>query len=182
MSRNRSVRAKKLRHSRAKSERRSTKSAKPGSPAPAPGSEPAKPAVDSTSPPTKTPKPVTSLSLVRRAAHQDRKLKARVRLLEKQVAHFRECEKHLARVLEQLAAARTQIGELNSAMHYLLSKPPHNGRYHDKASGLLCRCLAGGIFSGRVMLILSALTQNYGTSEKWGRSMWECPVRWNQHD
>jgi hypothetical protein len=133
MSRNRSLRTQKRRYGRRKSKRHAASVAKPASPGP--GSESAKPAsVNPTSPPKSAPKLKSppSLSLVRRAAHKERKLTAKVRLLEKQVTRLLGLEKHLGRALEQLAAARTQIGELNTAMHYLLAEPPHNGRYRHK--------------------------------------------------
>ncbi|KAG7287330.1 hypothetical protein NEMBOFW57_006839 [Staphylotrichum longicolle] len=150
MSRNRSMKTKKQRHGR----RSSTKSAKPAAkPAPVPVS--AKPEVDSTSLPKSSEKPTPGLSLVRRAAHQNRKLKAKIRLMEKKVAHYGECEKHLVRALQQLEAAKVQIGELNTAVHYLLNAPPHNGLYHDKGANI---------------------------TSKWKRTKWECPVKWNQQD
>lgn len=128
MSRNRSMKTKKQRHGRHQSKQPDSVSAKPASAVP----ETAKPAVDSTSLPKSADKPTPELSLVRRAAHRERKMKAKIRLLEKKTAHYNEGEKQLIRALQQLEAARIQIGELNTAVHHLLNTPPHNGLYHDK--------------------------------------------------
>jgi hypothetical protein len=58
-------------------------------------------------------------------------------VLGKKVAHLEEYESRLARALAELDAAKAQIDKLNTAMDYLLSKPPHNGRYFDKVSRAL---------------------------------------------
>ena len=130
---------KKRRYARRKAKRHAKRNlaalSKPAKPAPAKPA-PAPTAADNpTTPPKNTPsipKPPASLTVARRATHENHKLRARVRLLEKQVARFNEHEKHLGGVLAQLAAARTQIRELSVAMHHVLSQPPHNGRYFDK--------------------------------------------------
>jgi hypothetical protein len=112
------------------------------------------------------------------AQRERRKLKEKVQRLEKKVAHFSACEKHLARAMEQLAAAKTQIDELNSAMHYLLSQPPHNGWFYDKVrfSYPLCpvfQCLWS------VIITLFSHAEFRGV-EQVGQSR-ECPVRWDQN-
>lgn len=178
---------KKRRYARRKAKRHLAALSKPAKPAksapPAPKPAPAKPApaANPTSPPKNTPstpKPATSMSLARRAAHRDHKMRARVRLLEKQVARFTEHEKHLAGVLAQLAAARTQIRELNVAMHHVLSQPPHNGRYFDKVGRPCPRsCLFALLKTPRADS--SSPRQNYNKSCKWGRTLWECPVSWD---
>lgn len=100
--------------------------------------------------------------------------------MEKKVAHYGECEKHLVRALQQLEAAKVQIGELNTAVHYLLNAPPHNGLYHDKVrrSCLSSPCC---VFSVALPLTL-AFTQGTNITSKWKRTKWECPVKWNQQD
>ncbi|KAL2024373.1 hypothetical protein VTK56DRAFT_8855 [Thermocarpiscus australiensis] len=74
------------------------------------------------------------ISLVRRQRYEYRKLKAGLRKMQKKLEHFERCEKYLARALDELAAARTQIGELNAAMDYLLAQKPHEGKYFDRVS------------------------------------------------
>ncbi len=141
MSRNRSYKTQKHLYARRKAARAASASAKPAPAHAKPAPSPTLPPKAPDSPPTKPPKPPkppkpTSLSLVRRAFHQDRKLKARVRLVEKKTAHFVACEKHLARALEELAAARRQVGELNAAVNYLLAQEPHGGRCFDEVSSI----------------------------------------------
>ena len=163
---------KKRRYARRKAKRHLAALSKPAKPAPA--ANPPSPPKNTPS----TPKPATSMSLARRAAHRDHKMRARVRLLEKQVARFTEHEKHLAGVLAQLAAARTQIRELNVAMHHVLSQPPHNGRYFDKVGRSCPRSCLFALYKTR-RADSSSPRQNYNKSCKWGRTLWECPVSWD---
>lgn len=133
MSRNRSMKTKKQRHGR----RNSTESAKPVAKPASPVSVPAKPAVDSTTPPKGTPKSTPksrpSLGFDRRAARQNHKLKARIRILEKKVARYDECAKHLARAVSELATVKAQVRELNMAMSWVLCKFPGYGQFYKKA-------------------------------------------------
>jgi hypothetical protein len=56
------------------------------------------------------------------AQRERRQLKEKVQRLEKKVAHFSACEKHLARAMEQFAAAKTQI-ERAQLRDALLAEP-----------------------------------------------------------
>ena len=133
---------KKRRYARRKAKRHAKRNlaalSKPAKPAPAPAPAPV-PAANPTTPPgttttttTTTPNKPASQTLARRTAHENHKLRARVRLLEKHVARFNAHETHLAGVLAQLAAARTQIRELSAAMDHVLGQAPHYGRWFDK--------------------------------------------------
>ncbi|KAK4152341.1 hypothetical protein C8A00DRAFT_34983 [Chaetomidium leptoderma] len=151
------MKTKKQRHRRQKVKRPTPESAKPAPasvPAPAPDPDPDFAKSPAESPPRRkdASESGNSMSFARRTAHQDRKLKSRVRGLEKRLARFEQCERHL---FEQLNAARTQIGELNSAMHYLLSAVPHNGRYVDK--DLVTRWLTGSDPTGNEEVRKAAL-------------------------